>query len=255
MKTSSGANRLKLLGMNADAGDERNQSSPRKGFVGKLSSISSAFSGKSATTLSSPNLAALPLPPAAATETGKKPALSKEEADIIEACQGTAERGELEEAASAVLPETPLTNKTTGMASPEVANPVDPEIKVVTLEVREPALEHVVVGQVVILDGSCYVWAAIEGSSAQGSLAAAVGTRFYQGVPTVTALLASQAGAGSGVTGESGSGLSVSMAQRLCRRTGRVVFVSCDIPEDSHLLIAAVEAKVVALLKDGSSAS
>ncbi|CAN0519327.1 unnamed protein product, partial [Ectocarpus sp. 8 AP-2014] len=97
---------------------------------------------------------------------------------------------------------------------------------------------------VVVLAGSCYVWAATEGSVAQGSLAAAVGTRFDGGMPTATPLLA---GEGTGEAG--GGGVGVSMAQRLCKRTGRVVFVSCDLSEDSQILVAAVEAKVVALLK------
>ncbi|CAN0593062.1 unnamed protein product, partial [Ectocarpus sp. 12 AP-2014] len=76
------------------------------------------------------------------------------------------------------------------------------------------------------------------------SLAAAVRTRFDGGMPTATPLLA---GEGAGEAG--GGGVGVSMAQRLCKRTGRVVFVSCDLSEDSQILVAAVEAKVVALLK------
>lgn len=113
------------------------------------------------------------------------------------------------------------------------------------------------VGQLVILEGSCYVWAAAEGSTAQGPLAAAVGTRFDGGMPIVTPLLAGAAmaggapgagGAGEAPGGGSG-GVGVSMAQRLCKRTGRVVFVSCDLPEESQLLVAAVEGKVVKMLK------
>eukprot|EP00752_Nemacystus_decipiens_P012699 g11251.t1 len=136
--------------------------------------------------------------------------------------------------ASTVAPDT---------AAPAATMP--PELKVVTFEVREPSLGAAVVGHVAILEGSCYVWAATEGSSAQGSLAAAVGTRFDGGMPTATPLLA---GEGAGEAGAAG-GVSLSMAQRLCRRTGRVVFVSCDLSEDSQILVAAVEAKVVALLK------
>ncbi|CAB1109256.1 unnamed protein product [Ectocarpus sp. CCAP 1310/34] len=119
-----------------------------------------------------------------------------------------------------------------------------PELKIVSFDVREPTLGASVVGHVVVLAGSCYVWATTEGSVAQGSLAAAVGTRFDGGMPTATPLLA---GEGAGEAGEGGVG--VSMAQRLCKRTGRVVFVSCDLSEDSQILVAAVEAKVVALLK------
>lgn len=126
-----------------------------------------------------------------------------------------------------------------------VAEAVLPGLQVVTFEVREPSLGAAVVGHVAILEQSCYVWAGTEGSSAQGSLAAAVGTRFDGGMPTATPLLA---GEGTGEAGAAG-GVSVSMAQRLCRRTGRVVFVSCDLSEDSQILVAAVEAKVVALLK------
>ncbi|CAM9725555.1 unnamed protein product [Ectocarpus sp. 4 AP-2014] len=119
-----------------------------------------------------------------------------------------------------------------------------PELKVVSFDVREPTLGASVVGHVVVLAGSCYVWAATEGSVAQGSLAAAVGTRFDGGMPTATPLLA-----GEGAGEANGGGVGVSMAQRLCKRTGRVVFVSCDLSENSQILVAAVEAKVVALLK------
>ncbi|CAM9636368.1 unnamed protein product, partial [Hapterophycus canaliculatus] len=134
------------------------------------------------------------------------------------------------------------------------AETVLPELKVVTFDVREPSLGASVVGHVAVLDGSCYVWAGTEGSSAQGSLAAAVGTRFDGGMPTATPLLAGEGGAGGEAGGAAAAaaatgGVSVSMAQRLCRRTGRMVFVSCDLSEDSQILVAAVEAKVVALLK------
>ena len=127
-----------------------------------------------------------------------------------------------------------------------------PELRVVPFDVREPSLGEAVVGHVAILEGSCYVWAATEGSAAQGSLAAAVGTRFDGGMPTATPLLAGEGAggeAGAGAAAATSGGVSVSMAQRLCRRTGRVVFVSCDLSEDSQILVAAVEAKVVALLK------
>ncbi|CAM9669245.1 unnamed protein product [Laminaria digitata] len=65
-------------------------------------------------------------------------------------------------------------------------------------------------------------------------------------MPTATPLLA---GGGEGQGDVGGGGVGVSMAQRLCRRTGRVVFVSCDLSEDSQILVAAVESKVIALLK------
>ncbi|CAM9746430.1 unnamed protein product [Pylaiella littoralis] len=144
--------------------------------------------------------------------------------------------------------EQPETKERTGPTSDAavVAETVVPELRVVTFDVREPSLGAAVEGHVVILEGSCYVWAGTEGSSAQGSLAAAVGTRFNGGMPTATPLLA---GEGAGEAGAGAGGVSVSMAQRLCRRTGRVVFVSCDLSEDSQILVAAVEAKVVALLK------
>lgn len=145
---------------------------------------------------------------------------------------------------STVAPDTAAAAKPAA-AEPAAAEVVLPELRVVTFEVREPSLGAAVVGHVAILEGSCYVWAGTEGSSAQGSLAAAVGTRFDGGMPTATPLLA---GEGAGEAGAAG-GVSVSMAQRLCRRTGRVVFVSCDLSEDSQILVAAVEAKVVALLK------
>lgn len=126
------------------------------------------------------------------------------------------------------------------------AETVDPEIRMVPFAVREPSLGASVVGHVAILEGSCYVWAGTEGSALQGSLAAAVATRFDGGMPTATPLLA---GGGEGQGDVGGAGVGVSMAQRLCRRTGRVVFVSCDLSEDSQILVAAVESKVLALLK------
>lgn len=127
---------------------------------------------------------------------------------------------------------------------------VAPEIKVLPFEVREPSLGAAIVGQLVILEGSCYVWAAAERSAVQGSLAAAVATRFDGGMPVATRLLAGMGAVrAGGEAGDAGGGLGVSMAQRLCKRTGRVVFVSCDLPEDSQLLVAAVEGKVVKMLK------
>lgn len=147
-----------------------------------------------------------------------------------------------EEAAPVTQAEAPLAAE--GATSEDVAHTVDAAVQVVPFEVREPSLGAAVVGHVAILEGSCYVWAATEGVATQGSLAAAVGTRFNGGMPAATPLLAA-----GGPEGGGGSGLSVSMAQRLCKRTGRVVFVSCDLPEDSQILVAAVEAKVVALLK------
>lgn len=155
--------------------------------------------------------------------------------------------GEESTVAKRLHPQGKLETEPTGPTSGAVAETVIPGLNVVTFDVREPSLGAAVVGHVAILEGSCYVWAATEGSSAQGSLAAAVGTRFDGGMPTATPLLA---GEGVGETGAAaGGGVSVSMAQRLCRRTGRVVFVSCDLSEDSQILVAAVEAKVVALLK------
>lgn len=128
----------------------------------------------------------------------------------------------------------------------EGAEVVDPKIRVVPFAVREPSLGASVVGHIAILDGSCYVWAGTEGSALQGSLAAAVATKFDGGMPTATPLLA---GGGGGEGDVRSGGVGVSMAQRLCRRTGRVVFVSCDLSEDSQILVAAVESKVLALLK------
>eukprot|EP00903_Cladosiphon_okamuranus_P021618 g19877.t1 len=150
-----------------------------------------------------------------------------------------------EPAKAASTTPTPTASPDTTAAADAKAEAVLPEMKVMTFEVREQSLGAAVVGHVAILEGSCYVWAATEGSSAQGSLAAAVGTRFDGGMPTATPLLA---GEGVGEAGAVG-GVSVSMAQRLCRRTGRVVFVSCDLSEDSQILVSAVEAKVIALLK------
>lgn len=134
--------------------------------------------------------------------------------------------------------------KAVSLVQENAAENKNPEIKVVPFDVREPSLGAAVVGHVAVLQGSCYVWAGTEGSAAQGSLAVAVGTRFDGGIPTSTPLLAGN-GAGEGGAG----GVSASMAQRLCKRTGRLVFVSCDLSEDSQILVAAVEAKVVALLK------
>lgn len=145
---------------------------------------------------------------------------------------------------------TPRTPTTSAPDARLAARLVAPEITVIPFNIREPSFGAAIVGQLVILEGSCYVWAAAEGSAAQGPLAAAVSTKFDGGMPTATSLLAG-IGGGDARGGEvgGGGGLSVSMAQRLCKRTGRVVFVSCDLSEDSQVLVAAVEGKVVKLLK------
>lgn len=159
---------------------------------------------------------------------------NKEKKDKGEACSASGKVAGVEEKEACV---------STGKVGAET---VDPGIRVVSFAVREPSLGASVVGHVAILDGSCYVWAGTEGSALQGSLAAAVATRFDGGMPTATPLLA---GGGEGQGDVGGGGVGVSMAQRLCRRTGRVVFVSCDLSEDSQILVAAVESKVLALLK------
>ncbi|CAM9561851.1 unnamed protein product [Ectocarpus fasciculatus] len=181
-----------------------------------------------------------PVPASPASETAER-AGEPEPARRLEA-EG---KGSVEPARSASRePAEPAPSTAAAPTNDAGSEAVLPELKVVSFDVREPTLGASVVGHVVVLAGSCYVWAATEGSVAQGSLAAAVGTRFDGGMPTATPLLA-----GGGV-GEAGGGVGVSMAQRLCKRTGRVVFVSCDLSEDSQILVAAVEAKVVALLKE-----
>lgn len=178
-------------------------------------------------------------PPVPASETAET--AGEPEPAIRLAVEGT---DSVESARSASPePAEPAPSPAAAPAKDAGSEAVLPELKVVSFDVREPTLGASVVGHVVVLAGSCYVWAATEGSVAQGSLAAAVGTRFDGGMPTATPLLA-----GEGV-GEAGGGVGLSMAQRLCKRTGRVVFVSCDLSEDSQILVAAVEAKVVALLK------
>lgn len=257
-------------------GDAEAPPSTGTGLKGKLSALSSAMFSKKKEAPSTPNPTTVARPPppplpvsekpnatstppppiaelaphapaAAATPAGTPgaPETGNEQPPPVptSAIPPTTQRLQGEErAATAAQPEALLAAK--GVASEDVAHTVDAEVKVVPFEVREPSLGAAVVGHMAILEGSCYVWAATEGAAAQGSLAAAVGTRFNGGMPVATPLLAEVGAEGSG-----GSGLSVSMAQRLCKRTGRVVFVSCDLSEDSQILVAAVEAKVVALLK------
>lgn len=243
------------------------------GLTGKLSALTSSMFSKKKETPSRPTTTTTVPPPPTLPVSEKPNALSTppiEEpaphasatAANLAATQGAPEEGNeqpppppssaiphtahrlqgKEETAPVAQPEAPLAAE--GATSEDVAHTVDAAVQVVPFEVREPSLGAAVVGHVAILEGSCYVWAATEGVATQGSLAAAVGTRFNGGMPAATPLLA-----GAGPEGGGGSGLSVSMAQRLCKRTGRVVFVSCDLPEDSQILVAAVEAKVVALLK------
>lgn len=231
-----------MLGISGgDEGDQKKDPATGKGFVGRLTSMFSRQPSQQNT--------AKPPPPSSPTRRTRQASPGPSSQD-----KGVAHLGTTTEVTSPPTDgtatatsggPTPLGNKSPHLASRE-SQAVDPEIKVLPFEVREPSLQAAVVGQVVVLDGSCYVWAAVEGASSQGSLAAAVGTRFDGGMPTVTALLAGEGAPGTG--GDSSGGLGASMAQRLCKRTGRVVFVSCDLPEDSQLLVAAVEAKVVSLL-------
>lgn len=204
--------------------------SPGRAIMGKLSAASSMFSRKKTDTAETEPVP--PPPPARIAATSMT-------------------------AASAAAVAKTASTRTKNPTKTAVAQSVAPGIKVLPFEVREPSLGAVVVGQLVILEGSCYVWAAAEGSGMQGSLVAAVATRFDGGMPVATPLLAGMGSGGEGGGGGAGAGggLGVSMAQRLCKRTGRVVFVSCDLPEDSQLLVAAVEGKVVKMLKADEAGS
>ncbi|CAM9340664.1 unnamed protein product, partial [Choristocarpus tenellus] len=112
-------------------------------------------------------------------------------------------------------------------------------------EVREDSLGPPVIGQVVVLDGSCYVWAGVEGAAGgdtQGALAVAIGMRFTDG-PASTALL----------PGGEGEAVSLGMSQRLSKRTGKMVFCSCNLPKDCRELVAIVERRVIDILAKESS--
>lgn len=226
-------------------GDTEKPPATGKGLVGRLTAVTSVFSRKKAPETPSPPSTTPPHPapvadttkpeaPPPPTQPDRPPQEPAPVAPPVAPPSAAGEQGEQpdEHAANSTKKDVDV--------QPNAADPVDPDMKVVPFDVREPSLGAAVTGHVVILEGSCYVWAGTEGSAAQGSFAAAVGTRFDGGMPTATPLLAGEGAA---------SGLSVSMAQRLCKRTGRVVFVSCDLSEDSQILVAAVEAKVVALLK------
>lgn len=265
----SGARRMGLI-----TGETETPPSSEKGVLGRLSAVTSVFSRKKPSATASTQRTPPPLP-SPVTDSAKPeapplsnqpecppqelpvappvipPELREAEKEVPPVPASTAEarpqRLPVEEQAS-VTPagEGPAAAGASkeSVVKENTAQTVDPELKVIPFDVREPSLGAAVVGHVAIFEGSCYVWAATEGSAAQGSLAAAVGTRFDGGMPTATPLLA---GAGPGESGA--GGVSISMAQRLCKRTGRVTFVSCDLSEDSQILVAAVEAKVVALLK------
>lgn len=236
---------------------EASQSSGH-GFMGKLSAVtSSMFSKKKGSATPQPEGEAHPPPPPTTEKPTSEETPSKNAPELTE--PGTAHQeaevtphphppvGGHDSAASTSKNDIPsVVDGTTGEAAAHThnADTVDPNLKAIAFDVCEPSLGASVTGHVLVLEGSCYVWAGTEGSATQGSLSAAVGTRFDGGTPTATPLL-SGAAAGNGGAGA----VSVSMAQRLCKRTGKMVFVSCDLSEDSQILVAAVEAKVVALLK------
>ncbi|CAM9944864.1 unnamed protein product [Discosporangium mesarthrocarpum] len=124
---------------------------------------------------------------------------------------------------------------------------VTPELPIHSFEVQDGSMGQAAVGQVLDLNGSCYVWTGLDtgvpGGAAQGPLGMALGTRFAEGITATSLLPATGGGAGDG-----GEELGLGMARRLSKRTGRVVFCSCNLPEESRELVAAVERHVVAIL-------
>ncbi|KAF0700924.1 Aste57867_8572 [Aphanomyces stellatus] len=93
--------------------------------------------------------------------------------------------------------------------------------------------------QIWLLPNACFVWIGLDGSPARmGSMSTAVKTR-YDPLPLASSLI-----------GGSGDEVEQQMAQRLVLRTGKQVFVSCNLPEDDMELCAFVERQIVARLRE-----
>ncbi|RHY16413.1 hypothetical protein DYB25_006465 [Aphanomyces astaci] len=93
--------------------------------------------------------------------------------------------------------------------------------------------------QIWLLAHACFVWVGLDETPVcMGSMSTAVKTR-YDPLPLASSLL----GGGADDTEQQ-------MAQRLVLRTGKQVFVSCNLPEDDMELGAYVERAILQRLRD-----
>ena len=99
--------------------------------------------------------------------------------------------------------------------------------------------------EVLCMRESYYVWVGQPENHSMGSLAAAFGSRISGGLPSTTELLG-------------GGEDSASIAQRLTQRTGKAMFVSCNVASSEARFMDMVQRRVVAYvatLVDGAAAA
>ena len=87
--------------------------------------------------------------------------------------------------------------------------------------------------EVLCMRDSYYVWLGQPDSRSMGSLAAAFGSRISGGLPSTTELIG-------------GGDDSAGIAKRLTQRTGKAMFVSCNVASDEARFMDMVQCRVVA---------
>ena len=93
-----------------------------------------------------------------------------------------------------------------------------------------------VIGNIIAMDGSCYIWlGAYDSLPSMGSLAMAMPTRF-ESDPLSSELIRSK------------SSTSSEMARRLSKRYKIQTFVSCDLPEIYEPHIASIDRRLIEIL-------
>jgi hypothetical protein len=96
--------------------------------------------------------------------------------------------------------------------------------------------EMQVVGNVMIMDQSCYIWLCCPtGEAVMGSLSTAIPTRF-SGMPVSSTLLHSE------------DDISSEMAQRLAFRFKIQMFISCNLPSNYEPYIHHIDKQLIDLL-------
>ncbi|KAG9400350.1 proteasome (prosome, macropain) assembly chaperone 4 [Aphanomyces cochlioides] len=94
--------------------------------------------------------------------------------------------------------------------------------------------------QIWLLANACFVWIGLDSTSVSlGSMSTAVKTK-YDPLPLASSLIGG------------GSEIEQQMAQRLVLRTGRQVFVSCNLPDDDMDLGAFIERAIIKRLNQES---
>ncbi|KAF0726566.1 hypothetical protein Ae201684_015191 [Aphanomyces euteiches] len=94
--------------------------------------------------------------------------------------------------------------------------------------------------QIWLLANACFVWIGLDSTAVSlGSMSTAVKTK-YDPLPLASSLIGG------------GNEMEQQMAQRLVLRTGRQVFVSCNLPDDDMELGAFIERAIIKRLNQES---